>query len=219
MRNLTRAIFLAAAAAIATATPAADESTIVPRSDTRFETLRLAKIPAYRPTRRADGNFEEIDRPRIVRELTELSGVGFHERGNNPLPPPLPRISCRFDRYSAVDQAWFGDFLRWFRNELTYHLGLDYRKESWDCDDFATTLNAMADLALLGSAGHPPPQLIGRMRVVQARAWAGVEPCLSHELVIHRSEKGWFVTEPQNGQTVALRKYPNRRQILEVLFN
>lgn len=198
--------------------PAVGNDEAVKRSGYRFEHIPLEVVPAYDPARGPDGRFVSISRPAIVQELRELSGVALKERGANLMPPDMPRVICRYDSYSAVDDVWFKQFLAWFKKELKV-LGLSYRSETWDCDDFSWSLNAMADLALLRTKAHPAPHLIGRLVVSQEEEWAGVSAGGLHELVIYRSGSGWHVVEPQNGKTVALAKYPNRRGIREVLFN
>lgn len=191
---------------------------VIPRSSVKFEQIKVRPIPTYRPLREPDGSYEHLTREDIVKELRMITALPLNERGRDLLPPALPRITCRYDRYSVVDQAWFGKFSKWYGHEL-WHLDLTYRKEYWDCDDFSTSLNAMADLALLESREHPAPQLIGRLIIRQVHAWASTPAGGTHEIVIFRSEAGWQVMEPQNQHIASLWDYPNRQHIREILFN
>ncbi|AOS43648.1 hypothetical protein Verru16b_00700 [Lacunisphaera limnophila] len=194
------------------------EDDFIPPSGVKFETLKFKPIPAYRPGRGPDGNYETLRRAELVAELRLLTGVKLNERGTDLLPAPVPRISCRFELYSAVDDAWFAEFNEWFHREL-WDLGLTYRKEDWDCDDFSLALNALADLALLQAGEHPAPQLIGRLIVRQVKPWGGTPAGGVHEITLYRSGSGWYVAEPQTRAIIALRDYPNRQHIQEILFN
>jgi len=191
---------------------------LVQTSGHKFEFLKLKEMPTYHPARKSDGGYESLTRKDLLVELRMITSLPLNERGSSLLPPPLPRVVCRYESYSAVDHEWFQSFNEWFHRELQA-LDLTYRKEDWDCDDFSMALNAMADLALLRSREHPAPHLIGRLIVDQANPWAGVPTGGSHELIIFRSEDGWFVAEPQNRQVASLWDYPNRTHIKEILFN
>lgn len=197
---------------------AAEDPETIPRSGHKFELLKFKPIPRYAPRQQHDGSYEVLSRKDVVGELRLSTGVHFNERGNALLPPPQPRISLRYEFYSAIDDDWFATFNDWFHRELD-KLDLRYRKESWDCDDFSMALNAFADLALLLAEEHPPPQLIGRMLVQQVHAWAGTPAGGIHEVVIFRSGTAWHVVEPQNRTMCALLDYPNRHTIREILFN
>jgi hypothetical protein len=213
-----RAALAGAALLVAVSVPAGTDPDLIPPSGIKFESLKLKPIPAYRPFRDTYGNYLTVTRREIVEQLRLITGLELHERGSDLLPPPLPRISCRYERYSAVSDSWFKEFTEWYRREL-WRLDLNYRKESWDCDDFSVALNAFADLALLLDKEHPPPQLIGRLVVRNNRAWAGVHAGGVHEIVIFYSGSTWHVYEPQSNTIGTLWEYPNRTFVREVLFN
>jgi hypothetical protein len=191
---------------------------VIPRGSRKFEVLSIPAMPAYEPATARNGDVLTLSRTEIVAELRELTGVKLNERGADLLPADEPRISCRYEQYSAVKAAWFKRYVRWFEKELRA-LGLTYQREMWDCDDFSMALNAFADLALLRNKSHPPPHLIGRLVVYQDRRWSGVAAGGLHELVIVRTERGWQVVEPQTGEIESLEEYPNRDAVKEVLFN
>ncbi len=196
-----------------------NEPEVVPRSGIIFEVMPLTRPPPDQACRKPDGRFATLTRAQILAELRTITEKDLHERGDGPLHAPLPRLSCRFETYGAVDHRWFTAFARWVSHDLFRHFGLSYRKESLDCDNYSLTLNAFADIAQIESPTQQPPHLIGRMIVYQRFPWANVPAAFSHELVIFRSGKGWFVLEPQNGFIVALARYPNRETIMEVLLN
>lgn len=197
---------------------ASDSGESIPRSTAQFERIALPAMPAYEPATRRDDTVLTLSRGEIVAELRQLTGVKLNERGADLLPADEPRISCRYELYSAVNASWFKRYLRWFEKELRA-LGLTYQRETWDCDDFSMALNAFADLALLRNKAHPPPHLIGRLVVYQDHRWSGVAAGGLHELVIVRTERGWKVVEPQTGDIEDLEDYPNRNAVKEVLFN
>lgn len=211
-------LFRAVLGLLLAVTAAAADPEIVPPSGVKFERLRLRELPVFVPRVNGAKGIEVLTRKDITAELRMVTGIDLHERGQNPLPPPLPRLSCRFESYSVIDHDWMTELLDWVRLEEK-HLGLNFRAETWDCDDFSIMANAMADLAQLKSSQHHPPHLIGRLIVGQANAWAGVPAGGTHELVIFRSGRAWWVAEPQNGTMASLWEYPNRRHIREILFN
>jgi hypothetical protein len=194
------------------------EDHVLPRSGVRFETLNLPAIPVFVPRVEHGGKIETLRRRDIAAELRIVTGLPLNERGKDPLPPPLPRVSCRFEEYSAVDHAWFVDLMAWFRREI-HHLAVTYRAQTWDCDNFSLALNAFADLAQVDAPRRDPPRLIGRLIVTQKFAWGGTPAGGAHEVVIFRSDLAWWVSEPQSGAMVPLNEYPNRRHIQEALFN
>jgi len=208
---------LAATAQAAESAPVLTDE-ILPRSGVQFDRLRLAEIPVYQPHVEHRGTVEQLRRKDVAAELRFATGLELHERGHAALPAPLPRVSCRFEHYSAIDHAWFLDLIAWFRREVR-HLDVSYRAETWDCDNFSLALNAFADLAQLRSERRDPPRLIGRLIVAQRNAWGGTPAGGIHEVVIFRSERAWWVCEPQSGAVIPLTDYPNRRYIQEVLFN
>lgn len=213
-----RGLFRPALWLLLAVTAAAADPEIVPRSGVTFERLRLRELPVFVPRVNGAQGIEVLTRKDLLAELRMVTGIDLHERGTNPLPPPLPRLSCRFEAYSVIDHDWMTALVDWVRLEEK-KLGLDFRAETWDCDDFSLMANAMADLAQLRSDEHQPPRLIGRLIVAQAGAWAGVPAGGTHELILFRSGRAWWVVEPQNGTMVSLWEYPNRRHIREILFN
>lgn len=194
------------------------EDHVLPPSGVQFERLSLADLPIYVPHVEHRGTVEQLRRKDVVGELRIATGLDLHERGHAALPAPLPRVSCRFEHYSAVDHEWLLDLIAWFRREIR-RLGVSYHAETWDCDNFSLALNAFADLAQLRSERRDPPRLIGRLIVAQHTAWGGTPAGGIHEVVIFRSGRAWWVCEPQSGAVIPLTDYPNRRYIQEVLFN
>jgi len=199
------------------AAPAVD-SDILPPGGLAIPVHRLEAIPPYRAELGRDGQPVRLTRAQILAELRALSGVALNDQGDALVPPPFPRVTCRFETYSVVNHRWFGNLIFWCRGELRFE-GLSYRTENWDCDDFSTAYNAIADIAQLRARQPAPPRLVGRLIVRQAHAWAGTPAVGLHEVVIFRSGKSWWVCEPQNGVKVRLEKYPNRGSIREIMFN
>lgn len=201
---------------------AADESlppdTVrVPRSEGTFIQSEATEIPPLRLRRNAGGQWETLRRDEIRAELLRITGVDFREPGSGP--PGQPFIGYRADEYAVVDHRWFSEVVFRLWLEMRYW-NLTYARDYWDCDEYCLALGALADLALLRAPGHPraPPQLFGSMIVRQVHPWGLAPVGGTHALVLFRSERSWWVADPQNGRTELLEKFPNRGSIREILF-
>lgn len=98
-------------------------------------------------------------------------------------------------------------------NEINVHAKAD----TWDCEDFSSFLNALATVRIWKSGYYDTRGAIGWMRVDAKKEWAGLPPVM-HALVFAVTEYGLLVIEPQNGQMVELKNYPNREYIQEVFL-
>lgn len=194
---------------------------ILPPGGVPIEVHEIEAIPPYKAELGDDDKPVLLTSSQIIAELREGTGMGAALNGQGPdavIAMPFPRILCRFDSYSVVHHGWFKDFSFWCYLQVK-SMGLSYRAENWDCDDYSQAYNAIADVAQLRARVAMPPRLIGRLVVRQEVTWAGVHATGLHELIIFRSGKGWWVCEPQNSTMIQLVKYPNRGNIREILFN
>ena len=96
--------------------------------------------------------------------------------------------------------------------KLTYIQG---KAETWDCENYSQLLNALTTVRIWKAGYYDTRATIGWMQVDAKYEWAGL-PGELHALLFAVTENGFFVIEPQNGQTVRLEEYPNKRFIQEV---
>jgi hypothetical protein len=197
--------------------PLPPDTVRVSRGRETFALAEPTEIPALRLRRDAAGRYETLGRAAIRRELGEIAGLEFRELGSGP--PGQPFIGFRSDEYAVVDHRWFSTVVFQVWLELKYW-ELTYAGDVWDCDEYCLALGALADLALLRAPEHPrpPPQLFGSMIVRQPHPWGTTPAGGVHALVLFRSERSWWVVDPQNGRIEPLEKFPNRGAIREILF-
>lgn len=115
-----------------------------------------------------------------------------------------------FVRYNNSIREFAKQFLRW-------------KREGFDCDNFALLFKAFADVASLNQsvdALYPiTRQLpIAKIYVNNKNPWAGVSDG-HHALNIILTDKGLFVLEPQNGIYILAKDYPNRMYVYDIDFD
>ena len=96
-------------------------------------------------------------------------------------------------------------------------IGIRGKADVWDCENFSSFLNSLATVRIWKSGYYDTRGAIGWMRVDAKNEWAGL-PAVMHALVFAVTEEGLLIIEPQNGQTVALKDYPNKQFIQEVFL-
>lgn len=128
-----------------------------------------------------------------------------------------PRVNMLRTRLLRPDQRWMTEFVRWFR-AVQKPLKIEFHDQAWDCDDYADCFTAFADLLVMKAGGSHSGLCIGRASVYYQRAFKGVRANTAHALVMVGTSEGFFLIDPQDGMTVALREFPNRNTIEEVNF-
>jgi len=83
--------------------------------------------------------------------------------------------------------------------------------------NFSSFLNALATVRIWKTGYYDTRGAIGWMRVDAKYEWAGLPPVM-HALVFAVTEYGLLVIEPQNGQIIELKNYPNKEFIQEVFL-
>lgn len=112
---------------------------------------------------------------------------------------------------------------RWLKELLAVYdtmlneINVDAKADTWDCENFSSFLNAFATVRIWKSEYYDTRGAIGWMRVDAKKEWAGLPPVM-HALVFAVTEYGLLVIEPQNGQMVKLKDYPNKEFIQEVFL-
>jgi hypothetical protein len=101
-------------------------------------------------------------------------------------------------------------FIEWVNTLYFNSPELRYVPESYDCENYTRTFAVLADLGGVSVKGQ---HSIFRIYVEQKVAWGGVPSGGYHALVLFKSDRGWFVLEPQTGDVITLDRYPNKQYI------
>lgn len=136
--------------------------------------------------------------------------AGFKQVTDKP-----PQFSYSRTAFVRPDHAWLVAFDKWFR-QMTKALKIGYVDEVFDCDNFARCFVAFADLAAMRGGENRGSICLGWATVFNREAFSGVAAGGAHAVVIVGTSDGLFVVEPQSGKMVALTKYPNRDEFVEV---
>lgn len=128
-----------------------------------------------------------------------------------------PRINLTRAKLIRPDHAWLVAFNGWFRG-LQKPLKIRFEDQAFDCDDFANTFVAFADLLALRSGQSDGSVCVGWASVNYRVAFAGIRRGTAHAVAIVGTSQGLFIVEPQDGTMVSLREFPNRDSIEDVYF-
>lgn len=147
----------------------------------------------------------------VVRSVDELTAE-FGKVTDRP-----PQINFNRTSFVCPDARWLAAFNEWFV-KLQKSLKLNYTDEVFDCDDFARTFVAFANLVALGGGETRGSICVGLATVAQKRAFGGVSASGvgGHAVVVAATANGVVVIEPQSGKMAPLREYPNRDWFEEV---
>lgn len=136
----------------------------------------------------------------------ELQGVT-----RTAVPPGV-----RDNHFVVVDHAWLrSTFLPFFR---AYLVSLRARAsgEGLDCDNFSDLFRSqliVANILAGGSRRGEVPCALIIVRPEKPHARIPADPGGLHQLVAVRTERGWFVIEPQTTALSPLHEYPNLETI------
>lgn len=159
------------------------------------------ELPPLRPS------GPPVDRSEFIGELQELIGSAAS----------ASRTIYADRTYQAINHTDAVRMIRWMQDFYFNTPTLRYYPESYDCDNFARTFVVLGDLAGIPDHDWQGQLMFFRIYVSQQVSWAGVPAGGGHALVIFRSDRGWFAYEPQNGTTIELARYPNRRHVFALL--
>ncbi len=112
--------------------------------------------------------------------------------------------------------GWLKELLAVY-NIMLNDINVHAKADVWDCENFSSFLNALATVRIWKSGYYDTRGAIGWMRVDAKKEWAGLPPVM-HALVFAVTEYGLLVIEPQNGQIVELKDYPNKEFIQEAFL-
>ena len=111
----------------------------------------------------------------------------------------------------------------WIRNLTDFYLyflkknKIRGKAESWDCENYSSLLNSFATLRIWRAGYTETRGAIGWLRVDAKKEWAGLPPVM-HALIFAMTNEGLVIIEPQNGQKILLKDYPNKHYIQEVFL-
>lgn len=121
------------------------------------------------------------------------------------LAPLIPQDGA----YIAPDAAWFRDKFIPFWNNYRFGIGLTYRPEVCDCDDFALHFHSQLILAARAASETKPAGV--------AIAEIGVDEYgvgLHKKNLVWLNDGVWYVVEPQTGTFQTAENYLNGNSII-----
>lgn len=121
------------------------------------------------------------------------------------------------ETYEVVNHDWFKSFYQWYDRDLR-HIGVQYKPEIWDCENFSSGLVSLLDLSAIKSGFKSTESLVGWIVVYYNESWARMPAGVVHSIVIFESEKGIHVLEPQNGWMTPIEDFPNAKYIKEIFL-
>lgn len=123
----------------------------------------------------------------------------------------LPTVNDH--KYVIPQHTWVrNDYNRYFDSYI-YYLGAEYNAEGMDCDNFANFYRQNLVLANLKAGGARLGDVPCATIVVNQR-----DKGIFHALNLIRTNRGWFVIEPQDGTLTQLKSYRYLRDITKVTF-
>lgn len=169
------------------------------------EYVNLPMPAEFVAAKNQDGSTASISAAAIEKSFREAS-------------PPLHGFyhNKQISSYIVPEQAWLDSLLGVFKEYLA-QVGIQWRPENWDCDNYSQLLNSFATVRLWRAGYTKDGLAMGWLVVDGKRAWAGV-PASRHALLFAATSHGVVIIEPQNGQTIALNNYPNKGAIKEVFL-
>lgn len=120
--------------------------------------------------------------------------------------------------YEEVDFYEMKKFNNWF-SEFKFHNGvmpID-QKENLDCDNFALLYKSLFSISRYKS-DTPKEPAVGLVIVEQKRPFAGIPEGLLHMLNIVFTNRGWYIFEPQTGESILLEDYPNQEFVRFIII-
>lgn len=127
-----------------------------------------------------------------------------------------PQVNFTRTQFLQPDHGWMMQFKTWFLR-LEKPLKMRFENQLWDCDNYSNCFVAFADLLALRAGETRAAFCVGWASVYYQRPFGGIRRG-PHAVVIVGTDRGLFIIEPQTGDSVALRDFPNRDTIEAVHF-
>lgn len=115
--------------------------------------------------------------------------------------------------YVVPDYNWIAKEYHGYFSWFLYYLGAKYNAEGMDCDNFANFYQQNLVLANLKAGGARHGDVPCARMVVNQK-----DRGIYHALNLIRTNLGWYVVEPQDGQLIALNDYRYRKNITKIVF-
>ena len=109
--------------------------------------------------------------------------------------------------YIGITHSYFEEYTKWFLNVKTNLLN-GSTPESFDCDNFSLLYKSLLSTAVYKN-NKDKEILVGVIMVRQKHPMLGIPAGVLHALNIVKTDMGWFVVEPQTGEFINLKDYPN----------
>jgi hypothetical protein len=128
-----------------------------------------------------------------------------------------PNINYCQNKFVRPSHPWLVEYIAWYKKLLST-LKLEFKDQAWDCDNYAQSFVAFADLLALKGGEVRGSVCVGWAVVANSEGFGEVRGSGvgSHAVVFVCSTSGIFVIEPQSGKMSALKDYPNRDAFSEI---
>lgn len=169
------------------------------------ELVSVPKLPEFQADRDKNGKPLYIDVGRIEKQFRATS-------------PAMKKFYYNHDLNSIIlpTREWLKQALD-VSQEFFWTLGVKWKAENWDCDNFSMFFSAAVTVKLWGVGYTETRCGFGWMLVDGKHSWGGVEPS-RHALVFAVTREGVIVIEPQTGTMAKLDDYPNKENIEKVFL-
>jgi len=116
--------------------------------------------------------------------------------------------------YIRIKQSYLKEYTSWFAKMKRSLVG-NWTPTSFDCDNFSLLYKSMLSTAIY-KHNKSREILVGIIMVKQKVPALGLPAGDWHSLNIVGTDEGWIVVEPQTGEFINLKEYPN--EIVKYIF-
>ena len=161
-------------------------------------------------------------------QLMELQGKPKHESGFwikhrlREVCPNVKVIVVTDKDYLFITREWFLELLDWcnrFIRERTPNLGGSAHSLPGYGQTYAMFINSVANMAVASRYNVKSSVLVGLAVAWNKEPWDAIPADnKKHDYIVALTEDGGLVHDLATGQTIGLRSFPNRQNIIAVLF-
>ncbi len=168
------------------------------------ESIKLPMLASFIPAIGEDGKPKYVtdnEIEKMIRKHSPQLRKFYHNR--------------KITNFIVPEQKWFDNMLSGYLFFIK-HVGLKGEADTWDCENYSSTLNALATLKVWKAGYFDTRAAIGWLRVNPKHSWAGIPAGKTHALMFAVTNKGFYIFEPQNGKYAHIADYPNNEFVEEV---